>query len=145
MSSPRKDNLKQYLPVPAQKQRYFTSEEVSHHNTANDCWITLFGEVYNLTDIIQENISNSLTAPLIEAAGTDITFWFDSSSREPRVRVNCQTGQREFYCPAGKYLHIETEGEVKWWKDSKNIIGKLTKKQKKIKIMNMINDHCTIL
>jgi len=100
------NNLKQYLPVASVKQRYYTSEEVSNHNTANDCWITLFGEVYNLTNLIQENISNALTAPLIEAAGTDITYWFDSSSREPRVRVNLQTGQREVYCPTGKYLHV---------------------------------------
>ena len=61
------------------------------------------------------------------------------------MRVNLQTGQREVYCPTGKYLHVESEGEVKWWKNSANIIGKLTKKSKRIKIMNMINDHTTIL
>jgi hypothetical protein len=55
------------------------------------------------------------------------------------------SGQREVYCPTGKYLHVESEGEVKWWKNSANIIGKLTKKSKRIKIMNMINDHTTIL
>jgi cytochrome b involved in lipid metabolism len=88
MSGPSKDGLKQYLPVQGQKQRYYTLEEVSSHNTANDCWIILFGEVYNLTRIIQENISNALTTPLIQAAGTDITYWFDTNSREPRVRVN---------------------------------------------------------
>jgi cytochrome b involved in lipid metabolism len=53
MSAPAKDNLKQFLPVQSQKQRYYTLEEVSNHNTANDCWIILFGEVYNLTHIIQ--------------------------------------------------------------------------------------------
>lgn len=89
-----KDNLKQFLPIQQQKQRYYTPEEVSNHNTANDCWIVLFGEVYNLTRIIQENIVNPLTPPLIEAAGTDITYWFDTSSREPRVKVNHLTGQR---------------------------------------------------
>lgn len=81
MSEPKKDNLKQYLPVPLQKQRYFTLEEVSHHNSANDCWITLFGEVYDLTRVVQEHIADPLTTPLIQAAGTDITYWFDSSSR----------------------------------------------------------------
>ncbi len=43
MSLPNKDNLKQYLPVESSKQRYYTPEEVTHHNTANDCWIILFG------------------------------------------------------------------------------------------------------
>lgn len=145
MSLAKKDNLKQFLPVQSQKQRYYTVEEVSHHNTANDCWITLFSEVYNLTKVIQQNIASPLTTPLIEAAGSDITYWFDTNSREPRVKVNLQTGLREFYCPTGKYLHVDSESEVKWWKDSKNIIGKLTKKARRVRIINMINDHCTIL
>ena len=52
MSVPSK-NMKQYLPVSSPKQRYYTAEEVCLHNTANDCWVTLFGEVYNLTNLIQ--------------------------------------------------------------------------------------------
>ena len=53
-----KDNFTQYLPVKSIKQRYYTLEEVYTHNTANDCWIILFAEVYNLTTFIQENIAN---------------------------------------------------------------------------------------
>jgi cytochrome b involved in lipid metabolism len=87
-------NLKQFLPVHTPKQRYFIAEEICHHNTANDCLIMLFGEVYDLTKTVQYNIENPLTTPLREAAGTDITYWFDYSSREPRVKVNCQTGDR---------------------------------------------------
>ena len=56
MSSPDKNNLKQYMPVPLPKQRYYTLEEVNEHNTANDCWVILFGEVYNLTHLVQSNI-----------------------------------------------------------------------------------------
>lgn len=56
MSSPDKNNLKQYMPIPLPKQRYYTLEEVSEHNTANDCWVILFGEVYNLTRLVQSNI-----------------------------------------------------------------------------------------
>jgi cytochrome b involved in lipid metabolism len=76
-----KEALKQFLPVAQPKQRYYTPEEVSNHNTANDCWVVLFGEVYNLTRVLQENIANPLTTPLIQAAGTDITYWFDTASR----------------------------------------------------------------
>lgn len=82
---------------------------------------------------------------MIEAAGTDITFWFDSVSREPRVKVNIETGSQEFYCPNGKYLHLSTTNEVKWWKDQQNIIGKLTKKARFIKVVNMITDHTNVL
>lgn len=48
-----KEELKQYLPIKSLKQRYYNLEEVSTHNTANDCWIILFGEVYDLTQTIQ--------------------------------------------------------------------------------------------
>ena len=59
--------------------------------------------------------------------------------------MNPVTGDLEFYCSKGRYLHIEAQGEVKWWKDPSHIIGRLTKKPRRIKIINMINDHCTIL
>lgn len=52
-------DLKQYMPVASPAQRYFTDEEVSHHNTANDCWVILFREVYNLTPLIQKNIEST--------------------------------------------------------------------------------------
>lgn len=57
---PARNNIKQYMPIPAPKQRYYTMEEVSHHNTANDCWVILFGEVYNLTSLIQNNIDSKI-------------------------------------------------------------------------------------
>jgi hypothetical protein len=54
----------------------------------------LFGEVYDLTKLIQANIEKAESRPLIEAAGTDVTYWFDSVTREPRVKVNVQTGEQ---------------------------------------------------
>ncbi len=57
---PNRNNIKQYMPIQAPKQRYYTLEEVSHHNIANDCWIILFGEVYNLTSLVQNNIDSKL-------------------------------------------------------------------------------------
>jgi len=67
---------KRNLPAPAKKRRYYTMTEVKVHNTANDCWISIFHEVYDLTKLIQEHYGY-LVDPLIKAAGTDITSWFD--------------------------------------------------------------------
>ena len=61
------------------------------------------------------------------------------------MRVNEQTGEREFYCPCGEYLQLRVENEIKWWKNMDNIIGKLTKKSRKVKIVNMLTDHATLL
>ena len=67
---------------------------MTEHNTATDCWIVLFGEVYDLTKLIQANIEKAESRPLIEAAGTDVTYWFDSVTREPRIKVNVHTGEQ---------------------------------------------------
>ena len=50
-------NLKQFLPKEYQKKRYYTPVDIEVHNNANDCWISLFNEVYDLTHLIQSNIN----------------------------------------------------------------------------------------
>ena len=47
-----KENLKQYLPVPYIKKRYYTLQDIKIHNTANDCWVTFFNQVYDITPLI---------------------------------------------------------------------------------------------
>ena len=67
---------KKDLPAPTRKHRYYTPDEVKLHNSANDCYVSIFHEVYDLTRFIQENYS-PLMEPIIKAAGTDISHWFD--------------------------------------------------------------------
>ncbi len=43
--------------------------------------------------------------PIIEAAGTDITHWFDYKTKQPRKMINGE-GKEDFYCPNGPYLHL---------------------------------------
>lgn len=81
---------------------------------------------------------------MIEAAGTDISYWFDER-REPRTKVNPDTAETEFYCPKGEYLQLRVTDEIKWWKDKNYIVGKLTRKSRKINIVNMLTDHATLL
>ena len=50
------NELAQYLPKPYKKRRYYTPVDVSVHNTPNDCWISLFNEIFDLTELIQKNI-----------------------------------------------------------------------------------------
>jgi hypothetical protein len=86
------------------------------------------------------------TRPLVEAGGTDITYLFDSKTREPRTRIDLSTGLKTFYTPKGKYLHLEVnETEVKWWKDQSLVIGRLTQKSRNIKLINMLTDHEFVL
>lgn len=48
----------------------------------------------------------SLVEPLVKAAGTDITFWFDPADKEPKSCIDHKTGLTTYYLPQGRYLHI---------------------------------------
>ena len=52
-------DLKKYLPPPYKKKRYYTMSEVALHNQANNCWVVLFGQVFDLTMLLQTNISST--------------------------------------------------------------------------------------
>ena len=41
-----------HLPKPFKIRNYYTPEEVSKHNTADDCWVSFFNEVYDITQLI---------------------------------------------------------------------------------------------
>ncbi|KAL4426633.1 hypothetical protein ABPG74_018711 [Tetrahymena malaccensis] len=148
-------NNKQYLPAPYKKKRYYTPQDIKVHNTANDCWLSFFNKVIDLTPLIQASISSPLCKPLIDAAGTDITYWFDSQTREPRKKIDLQTGQEVYYCPLGQFLHIPPQGPnstidasatlVPWWRNPEYQIGLLSYKVRKIKIVNMLSDHEDVL
>ena len=39
----------------AEMVKYFTPDEVSMHNCAADCWVSIFENVYDLTTLLEEN------------------------------------------------------------------------------------------
>lgn len=41
-----------HLPKPHKLRRYYTPTEVAYHNTSDDCWVSFFNEVYNLSKLI---------------------------------------------------------------------------------------------
>jgi Cytochrome b5-like Heme/Steroid binding domain. len=44
-----------HIAKPYRLKRYYTPMDVAVHNTANDCWVTFFNEVYDLTKLVQAN------------------------------------------------------------------------------------------
>lgn len=47
---------KQYVAKPFKHKRYYTTTDLMIHNTADDCWVSFFNEVFDLTELIQSNI-----------------------------------------------------------------------------------------
>lgn len=135
-------DLSKFLPKPSKIRRYYLNSELAAHCTANDVWVSFFGDVYDLTRLVQTNISSNLVEPIIGAAGTDITHWFDSKTKEPRKMID-SNGKEVFYCPNGQFLHLETSEDITtipWWKNQDFLVGKLTKKSQFIRIINTLSD-----
>ena len=49
-------------------RRFYTPEEVATHNSGNDCWVSIFHKVLDLSPLITAN-RGPLANPLIDAAG----------------------------------------------------------------------------
>eukprot|EP00904_Undaria_pinnatifida_P009298 jgi/Undpi1/5499/HiC_scaffold_2.g00778.m1 len=169
------------------KMRYYTPDDVALHNCAEDCWLSLFGQVKDLTELILAN-RGPLADPLIAAAGTDITHWFspaspssggdgkpksrggggeggdassgsnqrgrteksDQLTGDPRTCVDPHTGLTVPYLPMGRFLHVppnfpttkwSTSFGLPWWRDQTLVVGKLTRKARPLKVVNILSQQ----
>jgi len=141
-----------HMPPRFNLRRFYTPKDVAAHNTANDCWVSFYYEVYDLTKLIQKNY-NALVEPIIKAAGTDISHWFNPKTKEP-ITMMGPSCTIEYYTPLGRYLHLPplepdstwiNNFKTPWWRNKKYSIGKLTKKVRKIRIINMISKQDDII
>ena len=124
---------------------YYTEEEIAIHNSHDDCWVSVFDNVFDLTGLIAEN-RGDLTRPLEKAAGQNISHWFDAATGEVKTHIDPERNIRLPYCPEGRFVHIappdarewDTSFAKPWWRDEQYIVGKLTQKKRLIKLLNML-------
>eukprot|EP01059_Diplonema_ambulator_P031970 TRINITY_DN6055_c0_g1_i1.p1 TRINITY_DN6055_c0_g1~~TRINITY_DN6055_c0_g1_i1.p1 ORF type:complete len:229 (+),score=86.81 TRINITY_DN6055_c0_g1_i1:246-932(+) len=137
--------------MPPPPKRYFTANEVKRHNTEDDIWVSVLGKVLDLTPLIAKYKTVD-AMPLIRAAGSDISHWFDPSADPPDMRrcVDVGTGLRTYHQPDGKFIHVPALAvdskvdhgfEQPWWLDPKYVVGYLTKQTRLIRIVNTLNTH----
>lgn len=133
--------------------RYYTLSDVARHSSHYDCWVALYGRVLDLTPLLVKH-SNELALPLIAAAGTDISHWFDDETRDPKRHIDPKTGIEQPYTPQGRFIHVPppypcaewaTNIGTPWWRDDRYVIGQLTKKARKIRIHNLLAKHEVLL
>lgn len=111
--------------------KYCTSGEVALHNSSDDCWVSIFDDIYDLTDLLREN-PGVLIDPIVSAAGTSITHWFNQKG-DLRTYVDPVRNIEMPYLPQGRFLHVPPDDPMAfsvstsnpWWKDKKYIIGKV--------------------
>jgi cytochrome b involved in lipid metabolism len=38
--------------------KYFTAGEIAQHNSGDDCWVSIFDDIYDITPLIEANKGN---------------------------------------------------------------------------------------
>ena len=84
-SRPSKIEEAKHIPRPYKLRRYYTPKEVAAHNSSGDVWISLFDKVYDLTLLINKNARRPECDPIVLAAGTDVSHWFDIYTQMVRL------------------------------------------------------------
>lgn len=139
---------------PSQQFRYFTKKEVAAHNTEDDLWVTALGNVYDLTELCRRHKTDwgHLVDPIVQAAGLDISHWFDVTTKDVRTHVHIDSGLTVYFTPMGRFLHvpppdpspigpIDTVSGIPWWQNEAYRIGKLTERPRLVRIINTLNHH----
>ena len=57
--------------------KYFTQEDLSFHCTPNSLWVSLFGQVFDLTELYEQCKENRAVQSLVKHAGGDLSHFFD--------------------------------------------------------------------
>lgn len=138
--------------------RFYTAKEVREHAFADDAYVSLNGQVLNLTSLIQaykktERLAH-LTRPLIQVAGSDISHWWDEEAGDLKTCIDVNTGMRTYSQPLGRAPHMPTmypdtgvdlSYDLPWWRDPEYVIGALTSKARPIRIINTLTGDETLL
>lgn len=135
-------------------KHYHTMNEVREHCTEDSAWVAIDGKIIDLTKLIDKYKLGPLAAPLIRVAGTDISRWFDKDTGDLKTCVDEATGLATYVQTYGRFIHcpslcidstIDNDYEVPWWQDEKLVIGRLTTKSRKLRVINTLNGHEAML
>lgn len=112
---------------------FYTEKEVAQHCYHDDCWVTIFGKVFNLTKLIEENRGNELAVPIIKYAGKSVSHWFNKKTGELKTYMDPEREDTELpYAPDGRFLHVPPKDpkyfemvKLPWWKNDSYIVGQV--------------------
>ena len=125
---------------------YILPSEVALHNTSQDCWVSFLDHVWDLTDLVKDRPNDPLVLPIIKAAGTDISHWFNPQTKNIRTRIDDISELEVPNLPMEHLLDVPdispSTGLVPssnpWWRQENRIVGKLSKKPRFIRIVNTL-------
>ena len=110
---------------------YYTEKEVAKHCYPDDCWVIIFGKVFDLTKLITDNRANELTVPLIKFAGKSVSHWFSKKTGDLKTYMDPEREETELpLVPDGRFLHVPPKDplhfeivKLPWWKNDSYVVG----------------------
>eukprot|EP01138_Halocafeteria_seosinensis_P003168 gb/GECG01003241.1/.p1 GENE.gb/GECG01003241.1/~~gb/GECG01003241.1/.p1 ORF type:complete len:200 (+),score=22.73 gb/GECG01003241.1/:1-600(+) len=134
-------------------RRIYTRHDVSLHNSPDDCWVVLFDKVLELTSLLKDENHGALADPILDYAGRDVSHWFDEKTGDIKYRVDPETHLEVPYTPEGRFIHVPPRDptttwrhrDTPWWKDPQYVIGNITQKERKLRIVNTLTSKEDIL
>lgn len=140
--------------IPSKHRRYYTPKDVGQHNSADDCWVSIFHLVFDLSKLITEN-RGSLAQPIINHAGEDLSHWFDPASGDVKTHIDPTRHICLPFLPHGRFLDVappepvstwSTLDRLPWWKDHAQYgIGQLTKNTRHVEVVNVLTQQSMTL
>mmetsp|Transcript_32264 Transcript_32264/g.97124 ORF Transcript_32264/g.97124 Transcript_32264/m.97124 type:complete len:170 (-) Transcript_32264:567-1076(-) len=139
------------------RRRFYTPEEVSAHNSADDAWFCVFGKALDLTVLIASKTS-ALTQPLINCAGNDVSHWFHSKSENVKTYYSQDKKTNLPYMPMGRFLHVppceptskwctamDASDDTPWWQDVKYTVGSVSQNVRQLRVVNVLTQQSDVL
>ncbi|XP_022166454.1 cytochrome b5 domain-containing protein 1-like [Myzus persicae] len=142
----------------AWRNTYFLPEEVWSHKTREDCWLTIYGSVKNVSGLIEEfGHDGDLVNPILREAGKDVSYWFEKNGLGEiilKTRLHPETGARvsklPFRIPHQPKFEPDVDWEPEiittpWWADDKYNVGVETVRPINVRVTNpLIKRSATI-
>ncbi|KAM6325733.1 cytochrome b5 domain-containing protein 1 isoform 2-T5 [Alca torda] len=105
-------------------------------------WVSARGRVLRLGPVLRERPGDPELRPLREAAGTDVTHWFDPQSGEPLSRADPRSGLRRLLLPGApppepRSDHAPPRG-APWWRDPRLEVGHVTAAPRLLRLRNAL-------
>jgi hypothetical protein len=113
--------------------KYYTQEEIAFHSHADDCWVSIFDDVFDITELLRQH-RGPLSVPLLTAAGTSLSQWFNVRTKDLKTYIDPLRNIELPYTPDGRFIHVPPSDPLDmsesvalpWWKDTQFIIGKVS-------------------
>ncbi|XP_075151124.1 cytochrome b5 domain-containing protein 1 [Haematobia irritans] len=129
--------------------RYYRYDEVCIHNKKEDFWIVIHGNVFDLTAMLkdrQETWNKNLDY-LLAFGGKDLSHLFNADYT-PKTEISGASGIRRVLFPpileTAESEHCKTPCKL-WSQDPCYHIGRVTRRERKIRIINTLTTTITVM